>query len=144
MGLSKTCHSFVTFWLWLGIIGNVISMITSIIGYFGMDLMRPLILQIIDVISGLVMISAYVLLLNWKKAGFWLLTITALVVAALNLFYLMNLIESDYAIIGSTLTAQLITTTLIIKVKHKYWNYGRKETKKPTSAAMVAILMGYL
>ena len=131
-------HGFVTFWLWLGIIGSAISIPFSIItyqsmsnlGYMGMQLINAgiditpfsdtivphiLILQIAATISGICMIVFYSRLLKWQKSAFWGLLITAVTVAVINII-LMSLIQSDYELIGLTYsfnpTLQLIAPPL--------------------------------
>lgn len=139
---TKQRHGFVTFWLWLGIIVNIISIPLSIIsyqnytnlGYLGMQLITAgvdiqpfsdaigphvLILQAVAAISGICMIVFYAQIKNWKKKGFWGLVITAIVVAIINII-VMNLIQKDYALIGLYINwnpvMQLIATPLSLLI----------------------------
>ena len=140
--MEKQRHGFVTFWLWLGIIGSVISIPVSIVTYqnmtnlgnLGMQLIiagvditpfseaidsHVLIWQIVAAISGICMIVFYSKLLKWQKSGFWGLVITAVIVAVINVI-MMNLIQQDYALVGLTYNinpiAQVIATPLSLLI----------------------------
>lgn len=118
----KQRHKFISFWLWFCICANLISIISSVItyqnlgnlGYYGMQLINQgidlepfrnaihphiLILQIVAAISGICMIISYAKLLKWKKSGFWILVITAIITAVINAI-MMNCIKQDYALLG--------------------------------------------
>lgn len=135
---TKRRHGFVTFWLWLGIIVNIITIFTAIIayqnftnlGYVGMDLIASgvdinpfcdainhhvFIMQIIAGASGVCLIAGYVLLLKWKKAGFWLLAITSVIVAGLNVL-MMNFVKQDYALLGLNINWSPITQLIVTPI----------------------------
>lgn len=70
-------HWFVTFWLWLGIVANALaSILYSILLFSSIGLFsstpEPLWLRLIWVISCLAAIGGYLLMLQWKKIGFWI------------------------------------------------------------------------
>lgn len=136
--VEKQRHGFVTFWLWLGIIVNVISIPLTIIlyqrmsnlGYLGMQLIAAgididpfskaigshvLIMQIVAAIAGIALIVGYSLILKWKKSGFWLAVVVAVIVAVVNVI-MFNLIKNDYLSIGLLLDfnpiVQLIATPI--------------------------------
>lgn len=138
----KKRHGFVSFWLVFGIISNGITLFTSIgtyqkltnLGYLGLELIsrgvdispfgeaiqpHVLILQIVSVVSCICMIISYIMLLNWKKSGFWMMAITAGVVAITNVV-MMEFIKQDYAILGLTVNwnpiYQLIVTPISILI----------------------------
>ena len=119
---QKQRHGFVTFWLWLGIIGSIISIPASIIsyqnftnlGYLGMQLISAginitpfseaihshvIIMQIVAGIAGICMIVFYSKILNWKKNGFGGAVITAVIVAIINTI-MMGFVKQDYLSIG--------------------------------------------
>lgn len=121
---TKQRHKFISFWLWFCIFANLISILPSVksyqdlgnLGYYGVNLITQrvdiepfrnaihphiLILQVVAAISGIFMIVGYAKLLKWKKSGFWLLVITAIVTAILNAI-MMNCIEQDYALLNMT------------------------------------------
>ena len=122
---TKDRHGFVTFWLWLGIIGSALGTALDILlyqnltnlGYLGMDLIingvditpfteaiRPhiLIWQIVTVIGGVCLIICYSLLLKWKKKGFWGAIVIAIILAIVNVI-MTNLVKQDYLLIGLSL-----------------------------------------
>lgn len=142
MSPEKERHGFVTFWLWLCIIANIIMIPFSIIsyqnltnlGYYGMDLIASgidltpfseaihphvLIMQIVAALSGIAMVVFYIQIKNWKKSGFWGLVITAVTVAIINTI-MMNLIQKDYQLVGMYLNlnpiAQVIATPLSLLI----------------------------
>lgn len=113
---------FITFWLWLGIIANVISAPFSIIQVDSMSNLGEwgihLIVQGVDIapfsnsigtpvalLLGAVILSAvfniggYALLLKWKKKGFLIIVIAAIINIVLNLIS-YPMIEDAYLSIG--------------------------------------------
>ena len=139
---TKQRHGFVTFWLWLGIIGSIISIPASIIsgknltnlGYYGMQLINAgvdlesfnktlqthtLIMIIVGAVSGIFMLVFYSNILHWKKNGFWGIVITAVIAAIINMI-MMNIIKQDYLSIGLMLNLnsiiQVVATPLSILI----------------------------
>lgn len=139
---TKQRHGFVTFWLWLGIIGSVISIPVSIIsgknltnlGYYGMQLINAgvdlgpfnktiqthaLIMIIVGAVSGIFMLVFYSNILHWKKNGFWGLVITAVIAAIINII-MMNFVKQDYLSIGLMLNLnpiiQVVATPLSLLI----------------------------
>ena len=73
-------NGFVTFWLWLILVGNMLAAVTSFFPkrMWGRDFPDQLV--IISVISGvLCLVSAFgaQMLLNWKKRGFMVIVVSA-------------------------------------------------------------------
>lgn len=140
--MEKERNGFVTFGLWLGIIGSVISIPVSIVtyqnmtnlGYLGMELIiagidltpfsdaigpHVLIWQVVAAISGICMIVFYSKLLKWQKSGFWGLVVVAILVAVINVV-MINLIKQDYALVGLSYNLnpimQIIATPLSLLI----------------------------
>lgn len=140
--MEKKRHGFVTFWLWMGIIGCCISIPSSIVtyqnmknlGYVGMQLITAgiditpfndaigthvLILQAVAAISGICMIVFYAQLLKWKKSAFWSFVIVAVAVAIINVI-MMHFVQQDYALIGMSYNLnpwmQVIATPLSLLI----------------------------
>lgn len=134
----KQRHKFISFWLWFCIFANLISIISSVItyqnlgnlGYYGMQLINQgvdlepfrnaihphiLILQIVAVISGICMIVSYSKLLKWKKSGFWILVVTAIVTAIINTI-MMNCIKQDYALLGMSYNWNPIVQVIVTPI----------------------------
>lgn len=120
--IEKERAGFITFWLWLGIIANVISAPFTILqlnsmsnlGYLGMELITqgvditPFSNSIhtpqytligVAILSTIIYIWGYILLLKWKKKGFLMITITALINIIVN-FICYPLIQDAYFSIG--------------------------------------------
>lgn len=73
--LEKKRHGFVTFWLWFGVVSGVISTVRSVGDSMGIGWM-----VITSIIASIGVMVAYIMLLKWKKLGFWIFA----GVAALN------------------------------------------------------------
>jgi len=127
---EKQRHGFVTFWLWLGIIGNVISLFMTVISFSQMSSVwsldggqtlriHYLIFATITAIGGIAIIACYGMILNWKKNGFWGAIVVAVVVGIVNVI-MMNLIEKDCASMGLFVdlnpVTQVIATPLSLLV----------------------------
>lgn len=71
---SKKRNGFVTFWLWLEIIANVIFPIYTTITYMGIvryvDEYYVYGLIAVAIISAVLLVSGYALLLRWRRKGF--------------------------------------------------------------------------
>ena len=139
---TKKRHGFVTFWLWFGIIVNIINTPLTIISYQniinyvntqistiaeGVDFtaykesigFHIILLQIMIAIAGICMVVFYSILLNWKKSGFWGLITTAIIAAIINVF-LLNCLKDDFTNIGLVYNynpiKQFITTPISILI----------------------------
>ena len=127
---EKQRHGFVTFWLWLGIIGNVVSLIITMFSYGKMSRVwsleggeglrtHYLILGAVAVIGGIALIICYGKILNWKKSGFWGAIIVAVIIGITNVI-LMNLIQKDFANMGLYVSlnpfTQVIATPLSLLI----------------------------
>lgn len=129
-------HGFVTFWLWLGIIINIISAPFSLITYqnlknlgeYGMQLIiagvdiqpsvetiatHALVMQIVAVLSAIILIIGYRKLLNWQKSGFWINACAGVIGCVVNIF-MMHSIGQEYLKLGLSIfqTQQLIMTAI--------------------------------
>lgn len=106
---SKKRNGFVTFWLWLGIIANVISPIYTTITYMG--IVRYVYeyyvygLIAVAIISAVLFVSGYALLLRWRRKGFWLITWTAIIVACINIILMHGISVPVISLITTGLSA---------------------------------------
>ena len=139
---AKKRHGFVTFWLWFGIITNIVTIPLSIISYQsisnyvniqiptivdGVDFiaykeaiyLHVLLHQIIIAISGICMVVFYSMLLIWKKSGFWGLISTAIIAAVVNII-MLNCLKDDFTNIGLAYNynplKQFLTTPISILI----------------------------
>lgn len=107
---EKQRHGFVTFWLGLGIIGSLLSMILTLVSFMQMSNVwsleggeplrtHYLIMVAVAFIGSIALIVCYSKILDWKKNGFWGAIIVAVIVGIGNLI-LLNLIEKDFANMG--------------------------------------------
>lgn len=144
---KKQRHGFVTFWLWLGVIGGVFSIISAVTSYLKMskninDIGRQLeyagidvtpyrdaidalnlhvgVMQVAALFFAICIIVCYVLLLNWKKIGFWIIVGTSVVSVVVSVV-MMNLMKQDYAMMGvsilkGTSILQYIVTPISILI----------------------------
>lgn len=74
----KERHWFVSFWLWLGIIANIITIPFSISEIGQSGLKSGLIGTILIIVFVSIIIICYFKLLHWKKKGFWGLVCTSI------------------------------------------------------------------
>lgn len=127
---EKHRHGFVTFWLWLGIIGSFISMILTLVSCMRMSDIRSLdgggplrmhylIMVAVALIGGIALIVCYSKILDWKKNGFWGAIVVALIVGIANVI-LINLIQKDFANMGLYVSlnpfTQVIATPLSLLI----------------------------
>ncbi len=118
----KKRAGFITFWLWLGIIANIFSVISSVIQYqnlknlgvYGMELISAgydisgfsntmtiyvIIMQAIAVISAILLIAGYRALLKWRKSGFRTIVLTTIFIGLVQMV-VMFLIQQQYLTLG--------------------------------------------
>ena len=138
---TRKRHGFVTFWLWLGIIANLITGILSLdlknyfetLYFYSQNSYSflfggsaasqietlGLILTVIAVIASILGIIFYINLLRWKKNAFWGLVVTALIVAIADVI-VMNLMKEAFLQGGLVLnwspTMQIIITPISILI----------------------------
>lgn len=116
---SKKRNGFVTFWLWLGIIANVISPIYTTITYMGIvqyvDEYYVYGLIAVAIISAVLLVSGYALLLRWRRKGFWLITWTAIIVAGINIILMygisvpvISLITTGFSAVFAVIILRLV------------------------------------
>ena len=129
-------NGFVTFWLWFCIVCSVISGISGVmsfqfiisnLGHLKYQLSpasidTSLVTQIWNyldimicttVVSAICCIIGYIMLLKWKKAGFWLLIIVSIVISCINL-YVMDFLSEACAEIGSFSFPSYTTTMQVV------------------------------
>lgn len=106
---SKKRNGFVTFWLWLGIIANVISPIYTTMTYMGIvryvDEYYVYGLIVVAIISAVLLVSGYALLLRWRRKGFRLITWTAIIVAGINIILMHGISVPVISLITTGLSA---------------------------------------
>ena len=116
---SKKRNGFVAFWLWLGIIANVISPIYTTITYMGIvryvDEYYVYGLIAVAIISAVLLVSGYALLLRWRRKGFWLITWPAIIVAGINIILMhgisvpvISLITTGFSAVFAVIILRLI------------------------------------
>ena len=116
---SKKRNGFVTFWLWLGIIANVISPIYTTITYMGIvqyvDEYYVYGLIAVAIISAVLLVSGYALLLRWRRKGFWLITWTAIIVTGINIILMhgisvpvISLITTGFSAVFAVIILRLV------------------------------------
>lgn len=125
METTKQRHSFVTFWLWFGIIINVIALPVAIMQSslnvfkdFPEQLLEMLsrrgddisslgtyvvFLQIVTAICTIALIAGYYLMLKWKKKGFWINVVAGIANGVLSLI-LFSMIVNSIDAVGATIT----------------------------------------
>lgn len=134
--VEKERAAFITFWLWLGIIMNVISAPFTILqlngmsnlGYLGMELITQGIditpfsnsihvpqyaLIGVAILSTINYIWGYALLLKWKKKGFLIIAIAALINIIVN-FICYPMIQNAYFSIGLTVDFSMTKYVAVI------------------------------
>ncbi len=108
-----------TFWLWLGIIANVISPIYTTITYMGIvqyvDEYYVYGLIAVAIISAVLLVSGYALLLRWRRKGFWLITWTAIIVTGINIILMhgisvpvISLITTGFSAVFAVIILRLV------------------------------------
>lgn len=106
---SKKRNGFVTFWLWLGIIANVIFPIYTTITYMGIvryvDEYYVYGLIAVAIISAVLLVSGYALLLRWRRKGFWLIIWTAIIMAGINIILMHGISVPVISLITTGLSA---------------------------------------
>lgn len=106
---SKKRNGFVTFWLWLGIIANVISPIYTTMTYMGIvryvDEYYVYGLIVVAIISAVLLVSGYALLLRWRRKGFWLIIWTAIIMAGINIILMHGISVPVISLITTGLSA---------------------------------------
>ena len=136
MNYERQRNGFVTFWLWLGIVCSILSGIfVSIamnsygnLGNYGIQLVMAgidfshassqlenasIMLVITNILAAICNLIGYIMLLKWKKAGFWLIIVESLVVSSI-IIYAMGLISEAYSEIGLYLDSAVTTITQVV------------------------------
>lgn len=157
---EKERAGFITFWLWFGIIANVISIPFTILqlssmsnlGYIGMELIAkgvdishfnnsintPVYMMIgVAILSAIFNIWGYASLLKWKKNGFFIIVVGA-IISTIVTFISYPMIQDAYssidlivdystvqyaALIGAGLS--IVILWLILQIKkgnYSYWS----------------------
>lgn len=135
---TKKRAGFVTFWLWFGIIANIISPIVSVINYqgyknlgnYGIQLINlgvdissfssevgiyVIALQAFTVIASVLLIVAYSQLLNWNKRGFYISLVVTVLNAIANPLLLKGIssVWMNYGLLLNINTMLLIVSPLV-------------------------------
>lgn len=135
---TKKRAGFVTFWLWFGIIANIISPIVSVINYqgyknlgnYGIQLINlgvdissfssevgiyVVALQAFTVIASVLLIVAYSQLLNWNKRGFYIFLVVTVLNAIANPLLLKGIssVWMKYGLLLNINTMLLIVSPLV-------------------------------
>jgi len=117
-------HGFTSFWL---IFGMITSAISGVIQFIGVGMMPDFIREL-TVLSGIVLIAGticYVLLLRWKKIGFWIIVGLSIISILILPIMIPKLATITGAITGTTgsnilsgIAYRLITVAIIWGVLH--------------------------
>lgn len=103
---TKKRHGFVTFWLWLLMISNAVFAIFMIYAATSSTMILSLILALL---LPLLNIAGSILLLNWKKLGYWL------ILAVPFLYFLITIFSHTSASDALTVLVQdLIFVPLVL------------------------------
>lgn len=125
MGLKIRAH-FVTFWLWLGVIVNVVFLPFFLIQYHKLNnlcesggaisnavSLESLFLQLVVAINALLSIYGYISIIKWYKRGFYVLCITP--VFSILQVVGMHIVQTDFIKIGlSVYPVYTLLLTVII------------------------------
>lgn len=129
-------NGFITFWLWLGIIANIVSTPFAVLqldgmsnlGYIGLQLISqgiditpfssaintPIYMLIgVTILSAIFCIWGYALLLKWKKKGFFIFTVAA-IINILGNFISYPMIQDAYSSIGLSVDYSMVKYATII------------------------------
>lgn len=123
---SRKRHGFVTFWLWLGIVMAILSPVYSVMFSQKIDKISRYLffetsaqeksvvnafrsaltshlseIELCSLLSAILTIIFNILILRWRKIGFWCNMGSSIVFCVINL-YLISLIQNDYSTIGLT------------------------------------------
>lgn len=84
-------NKFVSFWLWLGAIINVIFTIIYLLLLFSSKGLwsatpEPTWLRITWMLQSIILLTGYIMLIKWKKLGFYILVAMSILSIILNLF----------------------------------------------------------
>lgn len=134
--VEKERAGFITFWLWFGIVVNLISVPFTILqlnsvsnlGYLGIELITqgvdvtPFVNSIhtpqymligVTILSVILYIIGYALLLKWKKMGFFIIVIAALINVIVTLIC-YPMIREAYLSIGLIVDYSMVKYTTLI------------------------------
>lgn len=135
---TKKRAGFVTFWLWLGIIANIITPIVSVINYQGFRNLGNYAMQLIiagvdvssfpsevgiyvtalqafTIIASVLLIIAYSQLLKWNKRGFYIFIVVTVLNAIANPLLLKGIssVWMKYGLLLNINTMLLIVSPLV-------------------------------
>lgn len=101
----KSRNGFVTFWLWLGIIVNVLMGLAYLFTCFtskGMSSAHePMWSRIFGVASAAVMVYGYISLLKWRMSGFTIIVCMQIISALIGVFNGSNLLLAILSVLFS-------------------------------------------
>ena len=93
-------NKFITFWLWLGIIINCVSVIDDTRRLFQVNFEIPFFSTIFIYFGYALNITGYTLLLKWRSLGFWLLCGSSVLVIAFNVIMDLGFKGIIFPVIG--------------------------------------------
>ena len=123
-------HGFITFWLWFCTILNGLGTLLFIWALFLTDGILPLAnsqlwLRILIVVSTAAVFVGYIMLLDWRKAGFFVILVSQIVsIASLIIIAPFSPSYSNYITIPSTILG-LFVLYFILQLRHDnlpYWD----------------------
>ena len=104
----KQRHGCVTFWLWLIILTNILSVIIDIANIFNAPYREMSIIWGITGISSIINILSAILLMRWNKIGFYITLVNTFLLIIASLLLLGN--NSTLSLISSIIIASIIST----------------------------------
>jgi len=117
-------NKFISFWLWLGVIINVIATIIYFLLLFSSRGLwsatpEPTWLRIIWVLQSIVLITGYTLLLKWRKIGFFIMA------AMLVLNIILNVLASGISVATFSPIVSFMLLYFVLQLKKNnvsYWD----------------------
>lgn len=117
-------NKFISFWLWLGVIINVIATIIYFLLLFSSRGLwsatpEPTWLRIIWVLQSIVLITGYTLLLKWRKIGFFIMA------AMLVINIILNVLASGISVATFSPIVSFMLLYFVLQLKKNnvsYWD----------------------
>lgn len=117
-------NKFVSFWLWLGAIINVIFTIIYLLLLFSSKGLwsatpEPTWLRIIWILQSIVLVAGYTLLLKWRKTGFYIMA------AMLVLNIILNVLTSGISVAAFSPVVSFVLLYFVLQLKKNnvsYWD----------------------
>lgn len=117
-------NKFISFWLWLGAIINVIFTIIYLLLLFSSKGLwsatpEPTWLRIIWILQSIVLVTGYTLLLKWRKTGFYIMA------AMLVLNIILNMLTSGISVATFSPVVSFVLLYFVLQLKKNnvsYWD----------------------